>query len=187
MRSKPPVQSSLVYTPHKHRGITRIDFGSGLVWCALQNKPNHLFSIMDLTKWAPRSIFYSKKGFHRKPYSVPEVHELVAHNLCPRRWSCLDRVYPARTYSRRSVSDSSYPRKSTCTFFEIQGKYRQKKAGAFCSLECHLSGVLSAWTSIFSVGTSTLSVWWVLQRICLCRNSCFFRPSQLPLSRIVSS
>ena len=24
-------QSSLVYTPHKQRGITRIDFGSGLV------------------------------------------------------------------------------------------------------------------------------------------------------------
>ena len=31
------VLSSLVYTPHKQRGITPIDFGSDSVWCVLQN------------------------------------------------------------------------------------------------------------------------------------------------------
>jgi len=37
-------KSSLVYTPHKQRGITRIDFGSDSVWCALQNMSGWVYT-----------------------------------------------------------------------------------------------------------------------------------------------
>jgi len=33
----------------------------------------------------------------RVAYSVQEVHELVAQNRYPRRWSYLDRIFPAAT------------------------------------------------------------------------------------------
>jgi hypothetical protein len=51
------VYSSLVYTPHKQRGITRINFGR--IWCDVSSR-TRLAGLSVLLRKAKCTLFYSR-------------------------------------------------------------------------------------------------------------------------------
>jgi hypothetical protein len=78
-------------------------------WKFYLNLPNMCFRSSIWPQWKPWSTKTSickwiartneatgKIVCMRVPYSVPEVNELAAQSLYPRRWSCLDRALPVQ-------------------------------------------------------------------------------------------